>query len=180
VNALADRDVGDYLNTYFVSSFQKVGAFRIAGGRKQGGNVACYFCTPDGRVLHAVAGPVRAGVLLLEARWAVETWKLATLERQDSGPALQAFFAKAHAEHLKWEHGITLPRPPCPGAAQPVADPAELLRQRPFRGLSPQARVHVVLANNPLVPIEQLYRLVFETILGEKISTNPIEVSQAP
>ena len=45
--------------TFFVSSFQKVATFRIvAGGQKQGGNVASYFCAPDGRVLHIVAGPV--------------------------------------------------------------------------------------------------------------------------
>ena len=27
---------------------------------KNGGNVASYFCTPDGRVIHAVTGPVPA------------------------------------------------------------------------------------------------------------------------
>ena len=51
MNALANPQVGKYLNEYFVSSFQKVGTFRIVGGQKQGGNVASYFCAPDGRVL---------------------------------------------------------------------------------------------------------------------------------
>ena len=60
VNALANPEVGKYLNEYFVSSFQKVATFRIVnGGQKQGGNVASYFCAPDGRVLHVVRRPGR-------------------------------------------------------------------------------------------------------------------------
>ena len=39
-----------------MSAFQKVGTFRISNGQKQGGNVASYFCTPDGQVLHLLAG----------------------------------------------------------------------------------------------------------------------------
>ena len=77
MNALADEKVGDYLNTYFVSSYQKVGTFRVVQGEKQGGNVASYFCAPNGQVLHVVTGPVSAEVLLREARWAVEMHKLA-------------------------------------------------------------------------------------------------------
>ena len=53
--------MGDYLNRHFVSAFQKVATFQIVNGaQKQGGNVASYFCTPEGRVLHAIAGPVDA------------------------------------------------------------------------------------------------------------------------
>jgi hypothetical protein len=40
--------------------------------QKNGGNVAGYFCTPEGFVLNAVVGPVPAQKLLSEARWAVE------------------------------------------------------------------------------------------------------------
>ena len=39
-----------------MSSFQRVGTFRIVGKQKQGGNVATYFCAPDGRVLHSGSG----------------------------------------------------------------------------------------------------------------------------
>ena len=52
MNALANKEVGKYLNKHFVSSYQKVGTFKIVGKQKQGGNVASYFCAPDGRVLH--------------------------------------------------------------------------------------------------------------------------------
>ena len=75
MNALANAEVGKYLNEYFACSFQKVATFRIVGQQKQGGNVASYFCAPDGRVLHVVAGPVNADTLLREAKWVVETTK---------------------------------------------------------------------------------------------------------
>ena len=44
MGALTDEKVGEYLNEHFVSSFQKVGTFRVVGAQKQGGNVASYFC----------------------------------------------------------------------------------------------------------------------------------------
>ena len=67
MNALANDEVGNYVNQHFMASFQKVGTFKVVDGQKQGGNVASYFCTPDGRVLDAVAGPVNAAMLLREA-----------------------------------------------------------------------------------------------------------------
>ena len=83
-------------------------ALRIAGdqalivnGQKQGGNVASYFCTPDGRVLDVVAGPVDAKALLSEARWAVEARKMALLESGSDDTRLRAFFQSAHAERKR-------------------------------------------------------------------------------
>ncbi len=43
MNALANDEVGKYLNEFFVSSYQKVATFKIVGNQKQGGNVASYF-----------------------------------------------------------------------------------------------------------------------------------------
>ena len=73
MNALNNPEVGKFLNENCVSSFQKVATFKIVGAAKQGGNVAAYFCAPDGRVLHCVAGPVDAATMLREAKWVVET-----------------------------------------------------------------------------------------------------------
>jgi hypothetical protein len=108
VNALASPEVGKYLNEYFASSFQRVATFRIVGGQKQGGNVASYFCAPDGRVLHAVAGPVDANTLLREARWVVETAKKAIDESKGDGGRFKAYFRKAHADRLRQEHGLVV------------------------------------------------------------------------
>ena len=161
MNALAKAEVGRYLNAAFVASFQKVGTFRLVNGQKQGGNVASYFCTPDGRVLHAVAGPVKAAALLREARWVVETYKLALLEHPDDATAVRAFVWNAHAERLRREHGLDL--------TQPAAAPR--------RRLNRQGQVHLLLTAAPLARLEQVYKLVFENVLGETVSTAPVVVA---
>jgi len=162
--------VGDYLNTHFVSSYQKVGTFRIANGQKQGGNVASYFCLPDGQVLHVIAGPVNGATMLREARWVVETWKLALLEKKEEPAQLSEFFAKAHADRLRQEHGLTLTE----FRQLPKASSAELTSLVIDQKLTRQERIHLLLASNSPLQIEQIYQVVFEKILGERISTNPV------
>ena len=161
MNALAKDEVGKYLNASFVASYQKVGTFRLVNGQKQGGNVASYFCTPDGRVLHAVAGPVNAATLLREARWVVETYKLALLEHPDDATAVRAFVWNAHAERLRREHGLDLTRD----------------AGRPRGRLNRQGQVHLLLAAAPLARLERVYKLVFENVLGETVSTAPVVVA---
>ena len=156
MNALADPDVGKYLNNSFVSTYQKVGTFRRVGNQKQGGNVASYFCTPDGRVLHLVVGPVKAGTLLREARWVVETWKLAQLEEAGDDSHLRTVFRRAHAERFRQRQ-------------KGDVDMQQLaaIRDQP-------SRVHLLLTLTPLIKLDQAYRMVFEDIVGEKVSTNPV------
>lgn len=108
MGALANAEVGKYLNKYFVSSFQKVATFRIVGGAKQGGNVAAYFCAPDGRVLHVVAGPVNAATMLAESKWVVETVQKAMKESKGDGGKFKAIFRTAHAKKLKDETGLVV------------------------------------------------------------------------
>jgi hypothetical protein len=169
--------VGNYLNTFFISSYQKVGTFRVANGRKQGGNVASYFCLPDGHVLHVLAGPTNADTMLQEARWVVETWKLALLEKKEDPHQLLAFFAKAHADRLRQEHGLTLSEDQQLRSASTV-DLTKLLDQSANQRLSRQGRIHLLLACTSPLKIEQIYRVIFEKILGETISTSPVVVAQ--
>ncbi len=219
MNALASPEVGKYLNEYFVSSFQKVATFKIVGNQKQGGNVASYFCAPDGRVLHVVAGPVNSDTLLREAKWVVETTQKALKECKNDGAAFKAYFRKAHAERLRAEHGLVveavtwdppeaqddksaltyndpsgrplapkLPPPPIDGpdvafkekleAAARAAPASGLIADRKGRGwvLNNQGRVHVLMAGHSMIKIEKVYGSIFEGILGEKISTRPVEV----
>ncbi len=175
MSALAQEKVGQYLNRHFVSAFQKVATFRIAGGQKQGGNVASYFCTPEGHVLHAVAGPVTGDTLLREASWVVETYNLAMLERHQNLVHLKAFFKKAHLDRLRQEHGFQVHNCRVPAVVTP-AMLASFLEQHKNRGLGNQGKVHLLLAAVPLPGIDQVYRAVFEKILNEKISTNPVGV----
>lgn len=65
--------------------------------QKNGGNVVSYFLTPQGNVIHAVVGPVKADKLLAEAEWAVDTWRQAR-ERSKQNSFVQAgFVGQAHS-----------------------------------------------------------------------------------
>jgi hypothetical protein len=222
VSALANKDVGKYVNEYFCSSFQKVATFRIVNGAKQGGNVASYFCAPDGRVLHVVAGPVDADTFLREAKWAVETAKAAVKDSKGDGAKFKQYLRKAHADKLRAETGLVvepatfdyeppgdndaltyrdptgrplvakLPPPPIDGpdvslrhlqeAAAKASDAAlpgraEILDRKGGRWvLGNQGRADQLLASHGMTKIELLYGSVFENILGEKISTRPVEI----
>jgi hypothetical protein len=217
VNALANPEVGKFVNEYFVSSFQKVATFRIVGGQKQGGNVATYFCAPDGRVLHVIAGPVDAATMLREAKWVVEKAKQGMEESKGDGAKFKALFRKWHAERLRTEHGLVvepvtfdpepqdeksaltyrdpsgrplapvLILPPLDGpdvtfraaqTAEAKADGARALKDKAGRGwvLGNQGRVHMLMAGHSMGKIEKLYATVFEGILGEKVSTKPVQI----
>jgi hypothetical protein len=179
VNALAKPEVGKFLNDHFVSAFQKISSFRIANGQKQGGNVASYFCTPDGRVLHAIAGPVDARVLLREARWVVETWKLAQLQsgQDENSGTFKSAWRKAHVERLHLGYGVNPTHLNLPTYDQAAVLSSALDRPVSARGNRPldnQAKVHRLLAFQPLVRLEQVYALVFERVLNQELVTIPV------
>jgi hypothetical protein len=222
VGALNNAEVGKYVNEFFVSSFQKVGTFRVVGKAKQGGNVATYFCAPDGRVLHCVAGPVNAATMLKECKWVVETTKSAIKEAKKDGAKFKEIFRKAHAKRLKDEYGLVvepvtydppevdpksaltyndptgqplapkLPPPPLEGPDVSLKEKDLAKRQlseaktagacglRDRKGrrwvLGNQGRVHILMAGHSMAKIEKVYGAVFEGILGERVSTKPVEV----
>ncbi|MBI1830803.1 MAG: hypothetical protein HYR84_05055 [Planctomycetes bacterium] len=222
MNALADKKVGEYVDKYFVAAFQRVGTFRIVGKQKQGGNVACYFCAPDGRVLHAIAGPVNSQQFLAEAKWIVETTQKAIADSKGDGGKFKVAMRTAHAEKLRREHGLAVEPitfdPPEPQGANdalqyrdPTGQPlAPILRPAPIDGpdvtfrpqltasqeankgaagaksvadkagrrwvLGTQGQVHVLMAAHSMSQIDRVYASVFEGILGERISTRPVEV----
>jgi hypothetical protein len=219
VNALANEEVGKYFEKYFVAAFQRVGTFKIVGKAKQGGNVATYFCAPDGRVLHAIAGPVDAATLLRESKWVVDTTEKAIAASKGNGGSFKAFMRKAHADKLRTDHGLVvepvtfdppdpkdndgaltyrdptgrplapiLPPAPIDGpdvklrlqleSAKAFAAGGAMVRDRAGRGwaLNNQGRVHVLFAAHSMGQIERLYGSIFEGILGERISTRPVEV----
>jgi hypothetical protein len=218
VNALANPEVGKFLNEHFVSSFQRVATFRIVGKQKQGGNVATYFCAPDGRVLHALAGPVDAQTMLRESQWVVTTAEKGIQVSKGDGAEFKAHMRKAHADKLRAEHGLVVEpitfdppdaadnagaltyRDPTGRPLAPVLPPAPIdgpdvkframqelsaksagavavLDRRGGRwSLNNQGRVHVLLAAHAMGQIERLYGSVFEGILGERITTRPVEI----
>jgi hypothetical protein len=218
VNALNNEEVGKYINEYFVSSFQKVATFKIVDGQKQGGNVATYFCAPDGRVLNVVAGPVDAATMLREAKWTVETAKKAIEASKGDGAKFKEMIRKAHAQKLRDDFGIVvepvtfdppdeqdpnsaltyndptgrplapkLPPPPIDGPDVTLKDKQEAARSAAGALALPARRggrvwtnnvgqSHQLMAAHSMVKIEKVYGTVFENILGERISTKPVEV----
>lgn len=225
MNALANKETGEYVNKYFVSAFQKVGTFRIVGKNKQGGNVATYFCAPDGRILHVVAGPVDGPTLLREAKWVVETAKTGIEKSKGDGGAFKAYMRTQHADRLRKEHGLVvepvtydppeaqgdndaltyrdptgrplapmLKPPPIDGPdvklraqaeahakfaqAEPTANGLGLVKDRKGGAwaLGNDGRVHMLMAAHSMSKIETVYASVFEGILGETVSTRPVEI----
>ena len=177
MNALAKEKVGKYLNTHFVSAFQRVGTFRVAGNQKQGGNVASYFCTADGLVLHAVAGPADETHFLREARWVVETYNLALLENHKTAQQMRAVFRKAHLDRLYSEHGVSPHQLRFPTTGVTLKELERLVDQSRHRIGSNQGKVHMILGVAPLPRLEHIYQIVFEKVLNERISTDPVNVA---
>ena len=136
-----------YFGEHFVAAHQQVGSFEVVnkGGTlvKNGGNVASYFCTPDGRVIEAVSGPVSGAKLLKEAQWAVEAYRRSVASAEPAEKSLAA----AHRDAL-------LDLPP------------------ESRGRSAEGRIHQLLAERPLPPVNSVYRTIFEDIVGQRVDAD--------
>lgn len=160
------------MNEFFVNSFQKVATFRKNGDNKQGGNVASYFCTPKGQVVHAIAGPVDAATFLREARWTVELWKLAQLDGSAKASRLSAFMRKAHLDRLRQDYLGTHAQK-MPGlAVQALIAPGR--GNQLIQNLDNQGKILLLLGNYPLPRVQQIYSLVFERVLNERLATVPV------
>ncbi len=127
-----------------MAAYQQVGSFEVIDQhgklQRNGGNVASYFCTPEGRVIHAATGPVGADELLEEARWAVDTYAGVPVGRNADAVEL---VANAH-------------RTAC--------------AERVNGHTSNDRAIHQLLAAKPLPALATVYREVFEKILGQRVS----------
>ena len=194
--------MGKFLNEHFAAGFQKVGTFKIVNGVKTGGNVATYFCTADGRVLHAIAGPVDARTLLNEAKWVLDIHEKAKKAGDGKDADYLKFMRQAHAERLKKDpekpKGLTkdLEKAFARGDLEKADDEFDRLAKklkgnelnatekkqlraeinRVFGGSPAAAAVHRLLAEQALDNIEQVYKKVWEGILKEKVSDDPVRI----
>jgi hypothetical protein len=145
--------VARYLSDHFVAAHQQVGAFQVIdeSGRlvKTGGNVATYFTTPEGRVIHAVLGPVAGGELLAEARWAVDLYQHA---RADGGE-LATPIVLAHRDAFE--------------------------RSTLTDGPATSRRVHEFFAEHSLPRLEEVYQEIFTRILGQALGRGRDEIRRA-
>ena len=178
MNALSDSKVAEYVQGRFIATYMKVGTFQIVGDRKVGGNVASYFCLIDGTVLHAVAGPANGATFLAEARWAWEIRKKALTHATDLvtgtvDPARwRSEVQKAHEERFAAIGGQQMARKlklARQGDAKQEAMPGALPRN-----VRQEAQVHWLMATRPLERIDQVYPIVWQEVLGEKLSSLPV------
>ena len=174
---MSDDAVGEFIGEHFESTHQKVGTFRVINAVKVGGNVASYFCLGDGTVVHAVAGPLDPQQFLREAKWAAEVRKLAMTAATGELALYRATIRKAHLERLASEYGTPIQPNALPQllAGAPPAPSRGSLRVPAARRVGTQGQVHILLAYHPLPRLSQLYPVVFEGILREKLSTLPVQ-----
>lgn len=136
----ANADLGAYLNKHFASSFQKL-PFPPGIRDRRAGTLVSYFCAPDGRVLHAVAGFADAATLLREATWTVESARKAIEESRTKETPFKAVYRRMHAERLRREWGLVV---------EPVTfDAAESAEDDPLTWRDPSGRP---IAPPPLLP----------------------------
>ena len=102
------------------------------------------------------------------------------LEKRHQSHNLQEFFRRAHAERLNYDFGVEYVTPTPGSKSGSSTDPAALLAEPRYRDLPRQGLVHLLLAACGSCEIQQLYRVVFEKILGEQISTLPVAQTSAP
>jgi len=201
--ALANVELGTYLNTFFVSSFQRVPT------ANPGGAYVSYFCAPDGRVLHAVAGTVDAATMLAEATWTVEASKKAIDDSRATEVPFKALFRRAHADRLARNYGLVV-EPVTFDAPEPADDDPLVWRDPSGRAVAPplvvppvegpdvrfaatakqakdgfpdrkgrcwsmnaQSRIHQVLAAHALVKIERLYPTILQSLMGWRLEDRP-------
>lgn len=186
MGALANGGVGQYVNANFTSTYVKVGTFALVNGQKQGGNVASYFCLPDGRVLHAIAGPVDANTFLTEATWIVDAHRKALFEAPANPAAYLEAIRRAHVERAArdftvhrdaldrlYQRAQQMSAGPNGGTDRGTAAKLRVLSQYPRR-IDKAGRIHIMLALFPLARVEEVYRYVFEDILNEKVTSLPV------
>jgi len=187
---------------HFIAAHQQAGDFEVVtvNGQlqKNGGNVASYFCTAEGRVIHAVGKNVDAGRLLKEAHWAIDVYRRARQQApknlaaqarliQDAHLAalgtgrdrfeklVQREFPKARSEDIEWRRQRIRDRLEKKnnyhrGETPARTDPRIVARRRVAERL-PGEQAHQLLAAEPLAPYRQVEKRMFERLSGEKYAS---------
>lgn len=146
-----------------MATFQQAGDFLVTpvNGKmiKNGGNVVSYFCTPEGRLIHAVGGPVDAKRLLEEARWAV-----------DAFDRVQSAKTNRKATVLREAHQF---------AANNTRSIEHIGRVGRQQLSFEQTRVHRLLSKYAYMPMSQLETTLFQALSGEHFETDRTVVFEA-
>lgn len=190
--ALAKPEVGDFLSKHFVAVHDKVGTFTVTVGpdgktpNRNGGNVAAFFCTPAGDVIHAVAGPRTGEAFLAEAQWATAVY--AEIRKQTTRMAPAERVVRSAAA-LKQAHAAALEVLKKPNVNAPEAM-VSLIRHTPSAdaklkglenaGLKQREQVHGLLKTRAFEPLATIGPEVYTKILGETVTTDAVKLNNSP
>lgn len=189
MQALAKQEVGDFLTQNFVSVYDKIGTFQMnvdenGTAQKNGGNVAAFFCTPKGYVIHVAAGPRTGEAFLAEAKWALAVHSQILADRTlgksqariDQVSRVTAALRWAHTEAFK---SLSSRDPNAPRSElvwnKPPADPA--LNGLDEAGRRQRTKVHELLASRAYEPLTNVGPLVYTMILGERVTHQPVQLN---
>jgi len=207
VGALSDPRVGQYVGENFIASYHQIGDFEVVkvNGKlqKNGGNVASYFCTPEGRVIHVTAKPINADQLLREATWAVTTYRQVQAQKPTTLLAQRQLVEQAHLSYFNYSNldFYAKVKAQFSGAQQRYEDkmlavynanrrssysrksrykesPLLLARRAAAKSLGGD-RAHQIMLAQPLAPFQEVYREVFEGLTNERVIENRYIVYQA-
>lgn len=191
--------MGEFIEQHFVAAFQQAGDFEVVrvNGRlqKNGGNVASYFCTPAGRVIHAVGKQVPPQRLLQEAEWALDLYRRTLAEAPDNLKRQfkiveEAHLAKLHTNPGDYDRRVAEHLPRARETARKMAqdyagqrgtnpyetlrishvDPPELIARRRAAESFGGDPAHQILAAEPLVMFSHVRKRAFEKLSGEKFA----------
>ena len=125
-------------------------------------------------MLNAIAGPVNAQEFLSEIRWTVESRKNAILYSKRNRELYDGWFKKAHQNrYIEERNKILNPygqfrNRGYPLSSFPQAGPIGI-------GFSKSMQVQSLLGSMLAPKIDSIYKIVYEKILGEKISNQPVD-----
>lgn len=158
----------------YVAAFQQAGDFSVVpvNGKmvKNGGNVVSYFCTPEGRLIHAVGGPVSPQKLLAEARWATEAFRQLRMDQR-----------RRKAEVLREAHQIAANPKPSNSMQTNRNQPSSSWGKRPWAGSISQTdpQGHRLIAQYAYLPMAQVEAKLFRTLTGETFELDRTAVLEA-
>jgi len=195
----------------FIASYHQIGDFEVVkvNGKlqKNGGNVASYFCTPEGRVIHVTAKPINADQLLREATWAVTTYRQVQAQKPSTLLAQRHLVEQAHLSHFNTSNVdfYAKVKEQLPRAQQRYQQryeekmlavynesrgssysrksrykesPLVLARRAAAKSLGGD-RAHQIMLAQPLAPFQEVYREVFEGLTNERVIENRYIVYRA-
>lgn len=168
-NEKTTKDEGnDSCDNLYFSDGTTVTGNSVGVNIKVGGNVATYFCTPEGLVIHAIAGVVSKETFLKEAKWAVRIHSEAKEQVEGNLDKMKEIIATKHKEKITPKQYKT---------KKSCSDSTEYIRAVVTLNVANSKihRIHRLLADKPLPTLASIYKHVFEKILGEKVSDQDVK-----